>query len=141
MQCFRCLGALARAPTRPAFAQLSAASSAASRPSFSAAQQARSISIISLRRPQILSATATSFPQSTPTSAAVAAPETPDVMPKLSTHPAVLATQVRCGPRDTYNPSNIKRKRKHGFLSRIRTRKGRKMLARRKAKGRTNMSH
>ncbi|KAK8165865.1 ribosomal protein L34-domain-containing protein [Phyllosticta citribraziliensis] len=62
-------------------------------------------------------------------------------MPKLSTHPAVLATQVRCGPRDTYNPSNLKRKRKHGFLSRIRTRKGRKMIARRKSKGRLNMSH
>ncbi|KAK7532208.1 mitochondrial 54S ribosomal protein bL34m [Phyllosticta citribraziliensis] len=139
MKCFRCLGALARFPARPALAQLSAAS--ASRPSFSAVQQARSISIISLRRPQILSATATSIPQPTPASAAVAAPDTPDVMPKLSTHPAVLATQVRCGPRDTYNPSNLKRKRKHGFLSRIRTRKGRKMIARRKSKGRLNMSH
>ncbi|KAK8180245.1 ribosomal protein L34-domain-containing protein [Phyllosticta capitalensis] len=140
MQCSRCLGALARLPARPAIAQLSAVS--ASRPSISAIQQARSISILSLRRPQILSASATSsIPLPTPTSAAVAAPETPDVLPKLSNHPAMLATQIRCGPRDTYNPSNLKRKRKHGFLSRIRTRKGRALLARRKSKGRTNMSH
>ncbi|MCH8821401.1 50S ribosomal protein L34 [Patescibacteria group bacterium] len=43
-------------------------------------------------------------------------------------------------PKRTYQPKKLKRKRKHGFLSRTQSSGGKKVLKRRRQKGRKRIS-
>lgn len=92
----------------------------------------RQFSFLSLRRPQLLA---------TPRSVESPVTSHPTSTTLTTPNPAVLSLQVRNHRRATYKPSHRVRKRRHGFLSRVKTRTGRAMLKRRRAKGRHRLSH
>ncbi|KAE8321719.1 60S ribosomal protein L34 [Aspergillus flavus] len=50
------------------------------------------------------------------------------------------ASASLAGKRATYNPSRRVQKRRHGFLARVRSRGGRMIILRRRAKGRKSLS-
>ncbi|QUC22444.1 uncharacterized protein UV8b_06685 [Ustilaginoidea virens] len=83
-----------------------------------------------------------SFTPSAPDTAAGAA-ETADLVSRsaVSSHPALAGLQLRFGPRNTMNGhTRLVQKRRHGFLHRTRSRSGRRILLRRRLKGRRQLA-
>ncbi|KAL1965660.1 hypothetical protein VTN77DRAFT_5337 [Rasamsonia byssochlamydoides] len=78
----------------------------------------------------LIASSSSSFPLLRPFSPAAAAQQTR----------SFSASASLAGKRDTYNPSRRVQKRRHGFLARLRSRGGRKILMRRRAKGRKWLS-
>ncbi|KAF1815675.1 hypothetical protein P152DRAFT_511791 [Eremomyces bilateralis CBS 781.70] len=145
MICTRCFPA-ARAilPTRPVL-NLSSRPALLSRPNPS---QSRTLTVLTARRPL--------FPSSPSTSTSISTSLSPSPTPFTplftssstflgtapSTHPSLATQQLRHAPRNTMQRwTHFVRKRRHGFLSRLRTKNGRKTLARRRTKGRSTLSH
>lgn len=66
-----------------------------------------------------------------------------DVVPAsaVSSHPALSGLQLRFGPRNTMNGhTRLIQKRRHGFLYRMRSKTGRRIILRRKMKGRRHVA-
>ncbi|KAL7795343.1 tRNA synthetases class I (M) domain-containing protein [Trichoderma ceciliae] len=106
----------------------------------------RTFTCLSPLRPTLTSTfrPSNSFAPSPTTPSPAAATETADVVPKtaLSSHPSLLgALQLRFGPRNTMNGhTRLVQKRRHGWLKRTRSKSGRRILMRRKLKGRRHVA-
>ena len=62
------------------------------------------------------------------------------IFPTTNQNRSFSSSRSLLSRRDTYNPSRRVQKRRHGFLARIRTRSGRAIIHRRRAKGRRWLS-
>ncbi|KAH6845497.1 hypothetical protein B0I37DRAFT_355954 [Chaetomium sp. MPI-CAGE-AT-0009] len=114
---------------------------------------ARSISHLPTLRPTLTApspifraANAQRFAPATATGVETATGEVADVLGKtaVTAHPALAgcASQIRCGPRPNMSgASRLIQKRRHGFLSRLRTKNGQRMISRRRTKGRKKLGH
>ncbi|KAF3403095.1 hypothetical protein DPV78_004356 [Talaromyces pinophilus] len=92
-----------------------------------------SISSISPKRPILP-------PTNTNTTTTTMATTTSAMTALLNQIRSFSASASLAGKRATYRPSRLVQKRRHGFLARLRTRTGRKIIMRRRLKGRKDLS-
>lgn len=95
-------------------------------------------SLTPLRRPGPFTAVPSTAPTTATTDGTVA-----DLVSQsaVSSHPALAGQGLRFGPRNTMNGhTRLVQKRRHGFLYRMRSRTGRKILLRRRIKGRKQLA-
>ncbi|KAL6879097.1 hypothetical protein J3F83DRAFT_725045 [Trichoderma novae-zelandiae] len=108
----------------------------------------RTFTCLSPLRPTLTSTfrpAATTVFTPSPTTAASMTPSgaSADVVPAtaVSSHPALQGLQLRFGPRNTMNGhTRLVQKRRHGWLKRTRSKTGRRILQRRKLKGRRHVA-
>ncbi|KAK5132468.1 hypothetical protein LTR08_009079 [Meristemomyces frigidus] len=135
MICLRCIR-VAASPLHPAASILRQAKPTPTLRFTQPQQQSKPLSTLSRLPTRPILAL---HPQTATTQPPIAADTPTSSLLRPLSQPSLL--QVRGAKRDTFNPSHVVRKRRHGFLARLRSRTGRKVLARRKAKGRNTLSH